>query len=39
MKALATELESHLLSGTTTLRWCWRIMRADGEVPLPGAED
>jgi hypothetical protein len=25
-------LTVHLASGTTTLAWCWRITRADGQV-------
>lgn len=32
MKALPAALQSHLDSGTTTLAWCWRVERADGEV-------
>jgi len=32
MKALPPALLSHLTEGTTTLAWCWRITRADGEV-------
>lgn len=32
MKSLSTTLEAHLASGATTLAWCWRITRADGEV-------
>jgi uncharacterized phage protein (TIGR02218 family) len=32
MKALATGLQAHLDEGTTTLAWCWRIVRADGVV-------
>lgn len=31
MKSLGA-LQGHLLSGATTLAWCWRITRADGEV-------
>lgn len=30
MKALPPALQSHLDEGTTTLAWCWRIVRADG---------
>jgi len=32
MKTLPTGLQSHLDSGTTTLAWCWRLTRADGQV-------
>lgn len=32
MKSLPPALQSHLTEGTTTLAWCWRIARADGEV-------
>jgi uncharacterized phage protein (TIGR02218 family) len=32
MKALAPGLQAHLDDGTTTLAWCWRIVRADGVV-------
>lgn len=32
MKTLSPSLEAHLASGTTTLAWCWRITRSDGEV-------
>ncbi|MDR0809750.1 MAG: DUF2163 domain-containing protein [Gemmobacter sp.] len=32
MKALDPALQAHLDEGTTTLAWCWRITRADGEV-------
>jgi uncharacterized phage protein (TIGR02218 family) len=32
MKALAPGLQAHLDDGTTTLAWCWRILRADGVV-------
>jgi len=32
MKTLSAELQSHLETGATTLAWCWRITRADGEV-------
>lgn len=31
MKSLGA-LNTHLASGATTLSWCWRITRADGEV-------
>ncbi|MFM9887565.1 MAG: DUF2163 domain-containing protein [Burkholderiales bacterium] len=31
MKSLPSALESHLQSGVTTLCWCWRIVRRDGE--------
>ncbi len=30
MKALTPALQAHLVGGTTTLAWCWRITRADG---------
>ena len=30
MKALAPGLQAHLDEGTTTLAWCWRIVRSDG---------
>lgn len=32
MKTLPAGLQAHLDSGTTTLAWCWRIERADGEI-------
>ena len=32
MKALSPELQAHLDEGTTTLAWCWRITRSDGEA-------
>jgi uncharacterized phage protein (TIGR02218 family) len=32
VKSLSTAFSSHLGSGTTTLSWCWRITRADGQV-------
>jgi uncharacterized phage protein (TIGR02218 family) len=32
MKAMAPGLQAHLDEGTTTLAWCWRIVRADGVV-------
>ena len=30
MKALSPALQAHLDDGTTTLSWCWRIIRVDG---------
>jgi uncharacterized phage protein (TIGR02218 family) len=30
VKALPPALQAHLDEGTTTLAWCWRILRADG---------
>ncbi|WP_296643466.1 DUF2163 domain-containing protein [Roseinatronobacter sp.] len=30
MKQLDPALQAHLEDGTTTLAWCWRIIRADG---------
>lgn len=30
VKALPPVLQAHLDEGTTTLAWCWRIVRADG---------
>ena len=30
MKSLNAALQAHLDEGTTTLAWCWRIIRADG---------
>jgi uncharacterized phage protein (TIGR02218 family) len=30
MKQLDPALQAHLIEGTTTLAWCWRITRADG---------
>lgn len=30
VKALPPALQAHLDDGTTTLAWCWRIVRADG---------
>jgi uncharacterized phage protein (TIGR02218 family) len=30
MKSLGPELQAHLDEGTTTLAWCWRILRNDG---------
>jgi uncharacterized phage protein (TIGR02218 family) len=32
MRILPAALQLHLDGGTTTLAWCWRIERADGEV-------
>lgn len=32
MKTLSPSLQSHLDSGTTTLCWCWKIVRADDTV-------
>ncbi|MBY6055377.1 DUF2163 domain-containing protein [Leisingera daeponensis] len=32
MKSLPTPLADHLASGTTTLAWCWRLTRRDGQV-------
>lgn len=32
MKALPAGMQAHLDSGATTLAWCWRIERADGQV-------
>ena len=32
MKLLPPSLQSHLDSGTTTLAWCWRITRRDGDA-------
>ena len=32
MKSLSTGLQAHLDEGTTTLAWCWRITRFDGQV-------
>ena len=32
MKNLSPDLQSHLNSGTTTLCWCWKIVRNDGAV-------
>lgn len=29
MKSLVSSLQTHLISGATTLAWCWRITRAD----------
>ena len=30
MKLLSPALQAHLVDGTTTLSWCWRISRTDG---------
>ena len=30
MKNISPDLQSHLNSGTTTLCWCWKLMRNDG---------
>ena len=30
MKSLSPALQAHLDEGTTTLAWCWRIIRVDG---------
>lgn len=30
MKNITPDLQAHLDDGTTTLAWCWRIIRADG---------
>lgn len=32
MKTLDSALQAHLDDGTTTLAWCWRIERVDGQV-------
>ena len=32
MKTLPTGMQAHLDSGTTTLCWCWKIVRADAAV-------
>ncbi len=32
MKTLPTGMQAHLDGGTTTLAWCWRLTRADGQV-------
>ena len=32
MKSLSAALQAQLDSGTTTLAWCWRIVRADDVV-------
>jgi len=32
MRILSAAFQAHLDGGTTTLAWCWRIERADGEV-------
>ena len=30
MKSLSPALQAHLIEGTTTVSWCWRISRTDG---------
>ncbi len=32
MKTLPTGMQVHLNTGTTTLAWCWRLTRNDGQV-------
>lgn len=32
MKSLPTALQAHLDTGATTLCWCWRLTRRDGQV-------
>jgi len=32
MKNISEDLQAHLESGTTTLCWCWKIVRGDGAV-------
>jgi uncharacterized phage protein (TIGR02218 family) len=32
MKSLSPSLQAHLDSGTTTLCWCWKIVRRDGLI-------
>lgn len=32
MKSLNVDLAAHLGSGATTLAWCWRVTRIDGQV-------
>lgn len=32
MKTIPAGLAAHLADGTTTLSWCWKVSRADGEV-------
>lgn len=32
MKQLSADLQAHLDSGTTTLCWCWKLVRRDGVV-------
>ncbi len=32
MKTLPTGMQAHLDDGTTTLAWCWRLTRGDGQV-------
>ena len=32
MKSFPAGLQTHLDSGTTTLAWCWKITRSDGQI-------
>lgn len=32
MKSISPDLQAHLNSGTTTLCWCWKIVRNDGAM-------
>ena len=32
MKTLSPDFQTHLSSGTTTLCWCWKLVRRDGQV-------
>jgi hypothetical protein len=32
MKSINPDLQAHMDDGTTTLAWCWRIIRADGVI-------
>lgn len=32
MKTISPDLAAHFASGTTTLTWCWKIIRGDGVV-------
>lgn len=32
MKSVPAALAAHLASGATTLAWCWKVTRADGEI-------
>jgi uncharacterized phage protein (TIGR02218 family) len=32
MKNISPDLQAHLESGTTTLCWCWKIVRGDGAI-------
>lgn len=32
MKSISPDLQAHLESGTTTLCWCWKIVRGDGAI-------